>query len=204
MLDTFENILWDFDGVIMDSMPIRNNGFRLVLKSFPAEQVEELMAYHLANGGLSRYHKFRYFFETIRKEQITNDIINQYAHSFSEIMMKNLIDENLLIEDSMNFIRKQHMNFEMHIVSGSDGRELNKICERLKIDRYFNSINGSPTPKKKLVKDILEKHCYDVKKTVLIGDSINDWEAAIENQIYFIGNNNEKLIKLGRYIESFK
>lgn len=78
-----KNIFWDFDGVLMDSMPVRNKGFELVLKDYPEEQVQELMAFHLKNGGLSRYVKFRYFFEEIRKETISEDEVSIWASKFS-------------------------------------------------------------------------------------------------------------------------
>ena len=32
MLDLYKTILWDFDGVIMDSMPVRDKGFEIVLE----------------------------------------------------------------------------------------------------------------------------------------------------------------------------
>lgn len=67
-----ENIIWDFDGVIVESNHIREKGFRKVLESFPENQVEELLVFHNNNGGLSRYVKFRYFFENIRKEEISS------------------------------------------------------------------------------------------------------------------------------------
>ena len=30
-----ETIFWDFDGVIMDSMKVRDEGFEIVLKDYP-------------------------------------------------------------------------------------------------------------------------------------------------------------------------
>lgn len=62
MFDSIEIIFWDFDGVIMDSMKVRDEGFKIVLKDYPSDQVEKLMEFHRNNGGLSRYVKFRYFF----------------------------------------------------------------------------------------------------------------------------------------------
>ena len=59
-------IFWDFDGVILNSNKVRDSGFEIVLKDFPKNQVELLLNYHRQNGGLSRYVKFRYFFEVIR------------------------------------------------------------------------------------------------------------------------------------------
>jgi len=199
----YKNILWDFDGVIMDSMPIRDRGFIEVLKSFPEEQVNELVAYHQKNGGLSRYVKFRYFYEQILKESITDEQVNDLALKFSEIMLSLLIDEALLIRDSVDFILSKGRNFNMHIVSGSDGKELNHICKELNLSQYFISIHGSPTPKTQLVKELMEKHGYNKNETVLIGDSFNDYDAATKNGIHFIGYNNEELKSVGNHYVAY-
>jgi len=108
MLAKYKVLLWDFDGVIMDSMPVRSLGFSETLKDYPQEQVDELLAYHNRNGGLSRYVKFRYFFETIRKESITDEQVKILSQSFSEIMLAMLMNEKLLIADSVSFIRRHH------------------------------------------------------------------------------------------------
>lgn len=199
-----ENIFWDFDGVIMDSMPVRNKGFELVLKEFPNEQVKLLMQFHLKNGGLSRYVKFTHFFEEIRGEKVTQAEIKEWAQKFSGIMREELVQPALLIEDSLHFIKENYRKFNMHIVSGSDGEELRYICEKLDISQYFISIHGSPVPKKELVQKLLTTHNYHLENTILIGDSINDYEAAYVNNIEFCGYNNERLKVLNTfYIESF-
>jgi len=199
-----KNIFWDFDGVIMDSMTVRNRGFELVLKEFPNEQVELLMQFHLKNGGLSRYVKFRHFFEEIREENVTEEEIKEWAQRFSKIMREELVQPALLIEDSLNYIKENYKKFNMHIVSGSDGEELKYLCEKLEISRYFISIHGSPVPKKELVHSLLINHDYTGEDTILIGDSINDYEAAEINDIDFCGYNNEQLKELKTfYIESF-
>lgn len=204
-MENFKTILWDFDGVIMDSMPVRDKGFEIVLQKYPQEQVSLLMNYHQKNGGLSRYHKFRYFFEEIRKESITDDEILALAEQFSAVMLENLLDENLLIQDSLNFIKDNHKKYNMHVVSGSDGNELRYICEKLGLSKYFISIHGSPTQKKELVEKLLAESAYKKEDTCLIGDSYNDLEAAEVNEIVFIGYNNKKLLeRTVRYITSFE
>lgn len=203
-MKNFKTILWDFDGVIMDSMPVRDKGFEIVLGKYPQEQVSLLMEYHRNNGGLSRYKKFRYFFEEIRKESITDSEIEVLAQEFSVVMLQNLLDSKLLIIDSLNFIKENYMKYNMHIVSGSDGNELRYICETLGLSKYFFSIHGSPTPKNELVKNVLFESNYKSEETCLIGDSFNDLEAADVNKIVFIGYNNKKLLEKGeRYIEAF-
>ena len=55
-----------------------------------------------------------------------------------------------------------------------------------------------------MVKKILEKYKYDPKETILIGDSINDYEAANINGMKFYGYNNEKLREMSKvYLENF-
>lgn len=203
-LKKYKTILWDFDGVILDSMPIRDHGFVEVLKDFPEEDVARLLRYHHQNGGLSRYVKFRYFFEEIRQTKITTAEVQTLADDFSEIMLKNLINPGYLIKDALAFIQANYQKIDFHIVSGSDEIELNKICEGLQIAAYFKSIHGSPTPKNELVKNLLQKEAYVLKETCLIGDSVNDAEAAQVNHIDFFGYNNEALKRqFPGYIESF-
>ncbi len=201
-LDEYEVILWDFDGVILDSMHIRDLGFERVLENFPREQVTELLRYHRANGGLSRYVKFRYFFEQIRNEEVTEEQVMEMAGSFSEIMLELLTDKSNLITDSVNYLQSVYQDKEMHIVSGSDQNELRTLCDSLEVAHFFESINGSPTPKTELVRRLTAGRSSG--QFVLIGDSMNDFEAASANGIDFFGYNNPGLRGTGTgYIDKF-
>ncbi len=199
-----KTILWDFDGVILDSMKIRDEGFYAIFNNHPLELVEKLMAFHHQNGGLSRYVKIRYFYNELLGKTISDEKVNKLATQFSEVMLKKLVNPELIIHDSVDFIKENHTNYNFHIVSGSDGKELNVLCEKLGLSKYFKDINGSPTPKIILVENILKEYNYSLNETILIGDSINDYEAAVENNIAFYGYNNRKLTSLGNYIDTFK
>jgi len=202
--EQFKTILWDFDGVIMNSNEVRDRGFAEVLKTFPKEQVAELLSFHKKNGGLSRYVKFRHFFEKIRDEKVTESQIREFTDKFSIIMLESLLDPNLLIEDTMHYITKWHKNINMHIVSGSDQKELRFICKSLAIDVYFKTIHGSPTTKIDLVEGVIKEFNYKPSACILIGDSFNDFDAAKSNSIYFAGFNNFDLKKLNSmYIDKF-
>lgn len=198
-------IFWDFDGVILNSMPIRDKGFLYIFKDYPEEIINQLLEYHHRNGGLSRYVKIKYFYEELLKKPITQEEVNQLAEQFSEIMRKELINPELLIDDSLSFIKKYYQSSYFHIVSGSDQNELRFLCKELNIEHYFDSIHGSPTPKKQLVENILKEKKYPLEDCVLIGDSINDYEAAKYNQIAFWGYNNEELKNISEsYIHKLK
>jgi HAD superfamily hydrolase (TIGR01549 family) len=182
-------IFWDFDGVLMDSNAVRDIGFERVLSEFPKEQVDQLLAFHQANGGLSRYVKFRYFFEEIRNESITDDEILIWAEQFSLIMKELLVNPKLLIDETLNFVKENQGKYIMFITSGSDQNELRYLCQSMGIDHLFTSIHGSPKPKKEWVKELIDMHGYKKEECVLIGDSYNDFEAAEYSNIHFMAFN---------------
>lgn len=200
-----KTILWDFDGVIIDSMPIRDYGFRFIFEKFSEDLVEEFIKYHRVNGGLSRFHKIKYFYEQLLKLEITEEEILDYAKKFTDIMKLELTNKQYLIQDSVDFIKHNYHKYNFHIVSGSEHNELNFLCKELGLAEYFLSINGSPTSKIKLVNNIIELKKYNINDVILIGDSINDYEASVTNNISFYGYNNANLADCSvSYIENFK
>lgn len=199
-----KNIIFDFDGVIIDSMKIREDGFREIFKVYPKEYVDKLIEYHNINGGLSRFNKIEYFYDSILKKEISQEQIKNYADEFSDIMRKYLVNKNNLIDDCVAFIHNNYNIYSLHIASGSEHNELNYLCKELDINKYFKSIVGSPTTKTEIVCDIIENNNYKKEETILIGDSINDYEAAKSNNIRFFAYNNKELEKVSDYyIDSF-
>lgn len=199
-----KQIIWDFDGVIIISDTVRVKGFEAIFKDYPEQKVDQLLSYHNENGGLSRYVKIRYFFESVLGKDISEAKVKVLADEFSRIMKEELTNKALLNKDWLAFMEQHGQNFEHHIASGSDGNELRFLCEKLGIEDYFVSINGSPTPKKQLVKDILHNSAFGRQETILIGDAVNDYDAAHYGQIDFYGYNNDDLKDLGSgYIATF-
>jgi phosphoglycolate phosphatase-like HAD superfamily hydrolase len=197
-------ILFDFDGVIIDSMHIRDLGYREIVKGFPSDIVDQFIQYHRINSGLSRYVKFRYFYENLLGEQISEEKVYQLAEQFSVIMKSKLTDPSMIIDETLSFVNRYHEKIPAHIVSGSDQNELRYICQRINIEHYFMTIEGSPTSKIDLVSGIISHYKYSAGNTILIGDSINDYDAAKENKVIFYAYNNDALRKhCHKYIDSF-
>lgn len=193
-------IIWDFDGVIIFSNEVREEGFLSIFKEYDNQLVDELIQFHRINGGLSRYVKIRYFFEELLGKPVDEEKVIVLAQQFSEVMKSKLGDKRLLNPDWLSFMQKSGAKYIHHIASGSDGEELKGLCDSLAIAEHFGSINGSPTPKNQLVADILKENRYHVNDVVLIGDAINDFDAAKINGISFRGYNNTELKSKGEYI----
>lgn len=198
-----KNIIFDFDGVILDSVPIKTEAYRKLFKGYDKNIVSKLVKYHELNGGMSRYKKIKYFFNVLLKKKISENDILKYANEYSKLTKEELSKNKYLIEDTLDFIKKNYTCFNMHIASGADNNDLQYICNNLELNEYFLSISGSPTIKSDIIKKIINSYNYDIEETILIGDSINDYESATKNRIRFFGYNNF-FLKKDYYIDSFK
>ena len=66
-LEQFDYAIFDCDGVILDSNAIKTQAFREALPGEPEDLVEQLVSFHKATGGVSRYVKLEYFFKELKK-----------------------------------------------------------------------------------------------------------------------------------------
>ena len=203
MLNKYKIIFWDFDGVILDSNNIRTNAFIEIFKNFPKDQISDLVKYHIENGGLSRYEKIEYFFINILKKKITKEELLFYAKKYKLFILEHLVHKKYIINQTINFIKKKESIFSMFIVSASDENELRYICRELELEHFFDAIHGSPRTKKNNIGDLIKLNNLKTNEIVLIGDSLNDYEAAVFNKIDFIGFNNPKLENFAPYIKNF-
>jgi len=198
-----KNILWDFDGVIFDSMKIKAHGFLELFQGNDELSLKKMEEFHYLHGGVSRFDKIRYFYNELLKQDISDDEVISLANQFAEIIEKKLFDRDNLIMDSVDFIKKNYQKHRFHIVSGAEHNELNSLCNTFDLAKYFITIEGSPIRKDILIKNILEKYGYKRDETILIGDAITDYNASVKNSIGFYGYNNLELKKFN-YIDSFE
>ena len=54
-----KGIIFDFDGVIAESVHIKSSGFSDLYKPYGTEIVKRVVKHHAANGGMSRFKKIR-------------------------------------------------------------------------------------------------------------------------------------------------
>ncbi|MFA6136947.1 MAG: HAD hydrolase-like protein [Sulfurimonas sp.] len=199
-----KTILWDFDGVILDSMKIKGDGFKELFKEYDEEHLQLIEKYHYENGGVSRFEKIKYFFNSILGQEISKEMVEEFALKFAIIIEQKLYDKSNLMKETLHFIENNYRKYNFHIVSGAEHNELNELCKYFELSKYFKSIDGSPTKKEVLVKNVLEKYEYKKEETALIGDAMTDYYASAANEIKFYGFNNPNLRKFENYIDRFE
>ena len=182
----YQHIIFDFDGVLVESNEIRFNGFRKLFKDYPQDQIERLVSYAKANGGVSRYKKIEYFFNEIRQEPVSDEQVDHWAVQFSELVEQDIVEAKS-VEGSLEFLREYFNHFDFAIVSGSDQAELRRVCKKRKIDHFFKAILGSPAEKKDNIAALLSELNWSHDRSVYVGDSNNDLDSARANNLDFVG-----------------
>ena len=56
-IDKFKKYIFDFDGVILDSVELKNQAFKKTVNRYDKKIVKKFMNFHYNNLGLSRFEK---------------------------------------------------------------------------------------------------------------------------------------------------
>lgn len=188
----YKNIIYDFDGVIVDSVDIKTDAFVLLYKKYGKKITDKVKRYHLNNNGISRFKKFKYFEKTLLNNKITKQKISELSYEFSELVLE-LVIKSKYIPGSLNFI-KQNINKNQFICTGTPQNEIDIILNKRKINMYFNGIFGSPRNKVDLINNIIKDFKINISESIFIGDAESDYDAAKTFDMDFIGiTNNKKL-----------
>lgn len=182
----YKNIVFDFDGVLAESNHIRVDGFRELFKAFPQDKVAALVQFAHGNGGISRYAKIRYFFDELLGQPISEPEVLKWAARYSDIVKDQVIKAKP-VDGALAFLEKFKGHYPMAIISGSDQEELRAVCTTRSIAHYFTEILGSPLTKNENFKILFAQTGWNNLETVFVGDSINDWQAAMDSNVPFIG-----------------
>lgn len=180
--------IFDFDGVLVDSVDVKTKAFIEIYKAYGSEIVDKIVLHHTQNGGMNRFDKFKYYHKEFLGLPINSDTIGSLSDKFSSIVVEKILrsDEIKGAIDCLDFCMQN--GIICAIDSATPENELNYIVLRKGWKKYFKYILGSPNTKSKNIKKILNSK-VDPKKTLFFGDSMSDYLAAKENKIDFIGIN---------------
>ena len=185
----YKCLIYDFDGVICDSVKIKTEAFESLYSSYGNEVVKKVREYHLLNGGISRFEKFKFFSESILNQEISKVELEILGKKFSEIVLNKIISAPLN-PGVIEFIEFNISNSLQFICSGTPQEEMTHIIKEKRLGKYFNGVFGSPDSKSKIINYILSKYEFDPNQVLFFGDAMTDYNAAKETSIDFIGIQN--------------
>lgn len=192
---SFKNIIFDCDGVVLDSNKLKIDAMFQALKgnNISDNDILNCINYFKNNFGKSRYEHVDKFSSMLNIELNKELILKKYSKNISKKYPECAFTENFT-----SFFRKNnHTRF--FIVSGSDQDELRKVFKYKDID-IFDEILGSPTKKAINLRNLISSQNLSKEDTCYIGDSVADIYAAKDNDLNFIGytpysNNKDSFIE---------
>lgn len=181
-------IIFDFDGVILESAVIKTKAFGEVVRNYTKDQAEAFVAYHMSHMGISRHVKFRYFIEEILREEYTEEKAEELADNFERIVYERVM-ECAFVPGAEEFLKKNYEKYDLFIASGTPDEEMQRVVDGRGLRNFFKGVYGTPMKKEEIIKKILSENEYDISEAVFVGDAGTDMKAAEVTGLTFIGRN---------------
>ena len=180
-----KGIIFDFDGVIAESVQVKSDAFAELYKPYGPDIVEKVVGHHEANGGMTRYDKIKFYHESFLNKTITEEELSALANHFSDLAVENVIAAPY-VPGALEFIKKSYDKYKLFISTGTPTEEMEQILVARNIRNFFTAVYGSPAKKTFHVSSILAKNKLDPNELIFYGDSNSDMNAAHHHNICFI------------------
>jgi phosphoglycolate phosphatase-like HAD superfamily hydrolase len=186
-LSKYAALIFDCDGVVLDSNRIKTEAFRTVARPYGDDAAQALVDYHVTNGGISRYVKFAYFLDHIMPKFKAADPgpgIGDLLASYGHAVRAGLLSCNA--SEGLDDLRAATPQARWLIVSGGDQSELREVFAAREIARFFDGgIFGSPDTKDAIL--AREIKAGNIRSpAVFLGDSRLDRAAAKRAGLDFV------------------
>jgi phosphoglycolate phosphatase-like HAD superfamily hydrolase len=178
-------IFLDFDGVVLESVEVKGWAFGKLFEDYP-DHVDEIVAFHHAHAGMSRFEKLRFIHKNILKIPLSDQRFDKLCADFSRLVFDRVLECDF-VPGALEFIKEYYSKCLLFIISATPHEEINKIVKAKGLDPYFSGVFGSPSQKHVWVNMIIDEKKLERQKVLFVGDAMSDFEAARKNNICFIG-----------------
>ena len=173
----YKSIIFDCDGVILQSNKLKTEAFKESLKGEKHYLVKKFIEYHIKKGGVSRYEKFEHYFSNIKKIKSYEKFLENALEKYSNLVRKNLITTQY-VPGIINVLKYlNYKKIDCFIVSGGDQKELEYVFKKRNIFKKFKKILGSPKNKIENIEILIKKNLITFP-SIFFGDSLSDMQAA--------------------------
>ena len=180
----FTTLVFDCDGVILDSNRIKTDAFRSVALRYGSHVAEMLVQFHVQNGGMSRYRKFEHLLVNILGQAGGEKEVQALASAYGERVYRELLKCD--IANGIHELRKATADHAWMVVSGGDEAELRRVFAERGLDTLFErGIHGSPATKDVILQRQMSAANLELP-ALFVGDSRYDHEAAQRAGLQFV------------------
>ena len=179
-------IIFDFDGVILDSVDIKTKAFARLFEDHGPEVARQAVEHHLTHCGVSRFRKFEHIYEHILHRPMPKGESERLGERFSELVFDEVV-KAAWIPGAPEFLAQHSARYRCFIASGTPQDELERIVRLRDLEKYFTGVFGSPATKEQITRRIFQEHGLQNNETVFVGDAMTDFDAATACEVRFVG-----------------
>ena len=121
-------IFFDFDGVLVESVEIKNYAFRKLYAEHGEGVVEKVLAHHAEHGGISRVVKIQHCHWAFLGIDLTHQDLTALTARFADDV-EELVIACPSVEGTMEMLAAERMGRRLYIVSGTPEDELQRILD---------------------------------------------------------------------------
>lgn len=191
-------IFFDFDGVILDSIPTKTEGFVTLFNDYDQEVIEKVVHYHHLHGGISRVEKIKYAHEKFIGTPLSEQELAYWAKQYSELVLQKVLEVDW-IKGAKEFLDSCPDRIKVFVISGTPEDELKYVLQERGLTHCFDAILGSPVRKPEHIRMLLQKYDLEPNQCVFVGDALTDYNAAKETDLHFVGIHGENEFPEGTY-----
>lgn len=173
-LRKYNEIILDFDGVVLDSNLIKKKAIKKVAQMYlDEERCKEFVEYFIGNNGLPREIKISKYFDEMHKQIVLNNY---------NVILDNQLNDASFTRNLLSFLNNlNYYNLKPHVLSGGDEEEIKTLLKKRKYFDKFQNIMGGPRTKYENLE------LLNLQGNILyIGDSKIDYEVAYRYGFDFI------------------
>lgn len=182
----FDAIVFDFDGVLVESADVKTRAFAALYAAFGPEVERQVIEYHLAHAGVSRYRKFQHYQETLLGIPYTESDGERLSEQFSRQVVDVIVGAPY-VAGAQEVLQKHSKCVPMFVASGTPDGELHEIVERRGMAKYFVSVHGTPATKAEILSRLILAHGFSAPRVLMVGDAVADLEGARKAGTAFLG-----------------
>jgi len=179
-------VIFDFDGTIIDSNHAKEKAFAEILAGLGVSE-REAGAIRKESAHLDRFSFFEQFYREFKIRLPADASALRLAQKFSTLCHQKLLQCEL-VPGIKPFLEKlQQNNFRLYVSSATPEQNLVPLLSELKITQYFSGVYGGPSKKLVHIKKIQGDNDCAPRDITYIGDSDDDYAAAMQAGCNFVG-----------------
>jgi HAD superfamily hydrolase (TIGR01549 family) len=182
-------MVFDFDGVIIDSTEVKVDEYRSLFSQFTNNEatLSQIINIYRNSAGIPRETTLKKVFKDVLYKTLSDQEVENLSLDYSKRIFQRLD----AIEPLKGFLEYLtiHKEINKHIISGAPNSDISYLIKKLNITKYFKSIKGGPLNKKNEITNIRKLAKVKAKDIVYFGDQNNDYIAAKSAGVGFIGIN---------------